>query len=224
MPTWRRSSRYRDKALRDPAEPFLEDFRAGKQFFKISLAQQSHVAEIGKIAGVCLEKQKPRRQVRDQPRKNSLRQPVGQGHERMGVDGKPLVGRLHEEAAPAAHALRGELALPFNPPNMLDDGVAEDHVKSRIGKIGVASIAHYVGGPARFVSVIVDIQNRHPGPHREQRPIKSSAAHIEHGGFPGNRKSLGKALHPSRAEHFKDGRIYFVDVHCLKILPYRSLR
>jgi len=140
----------------------------------------------------------------------------------MGIDGKPLIGRLHEEAAPAAHALRGELALPFNPPNMLDYGVAEDHIKSRIGKIGVASIADYVGGPARFVRVVIHIQDRQSGTHWEQRPIKSSAAHIEHGGLPGNRKSFDKAPHPSRAEHFEDRRIYFVDVHCPKILPYRS--
>jgi hypothetical protein len=45
-----------------------------------------------------------------------LRQPVGKGHQRMGIDRKPLIGCLHKIAAPAPHPLRRELALPFNPP------------------------------------------------------------------------------------------------------------
>jgi hypothetical protein len=85
---------------------------------KIARAQQAHVAEIGKVARVRLEEQKPWRKA-DQPAKRSLRQPVGKRHQRMGIDREPLVGRLHKEAAPAAHALRCELALPFNSTNVL---------------------------------------------------------------------------------------------------------
>jgi len=201
LPTWKRNSRYRDKALRNSAEPFLDNLRAGKQFFKISRAQQAHVAEICKVARVRCEENKPWRKA-DQLAKCSLRQPVSKRHERVGIDGKPFVGRLHKEAAPATHALRGELALPINSPNMLNYRVAEDHVESRIREISVASIADDVGGPIRFVAVVVHIQDRHFRLHWEQRPVESSAAHVQNGCLAGDRKSFDKALHPPGAEHF----------------------
>ena len=119
MPTWRRNSRYRDKALGNSAEPFLDDLGAGEQFLKISRAEQAHVAEIGKIARVRREEDKPWRKT-DQLAKCLLRQPVRKRHERVGIHREPFVRRLHKIAAPATHALRGELALPFNPAHMLN--------------------------------------------------------------------------------------------------------
>jgi hypothetical protein len=50
--------------------------------------------------------------------------------------------------------------------------------------------------------VVVHIQNRHSRAHGEQRSVESSAAHVEHGGLPGDRKSFNKALHPFRCGTF----------------------
>ena len=69
----------------------------------------------------------------------------------MRVEGEPFIRRLDEDAAPATHALFGELLLPLKSTYVLNHRVAEDDIEAARLKIGSASIADNVNSPRRFI-------------------------------------------------------------------------
>lgn len=110
---------HRDQALRDPAKSFLDDLCVWEQFLKGSPAEQAHIAKVLQVSGARLKNDKSGRK-RNQLAKQLLRQPVRKRHQRMGIQGEPLVWCLYKEATAAPDALCRELTLAVNAAYMLN--------------------------------------------------------------------------------------------------------
>jgi hypothetical protein len=145
---------------------------------------------------------------------------VSEWHQRMRVEREPAVRRLNEEAAPATHALFGELFLSLKPSDMLNHRVAKDDIEAACLEIGGASVADDISSPRGFVLVFVHVNDGKLRALSYHGPIEGAATHIQHGHFVINGKAIRKQGHTAFAEVLQDWPIEGVNVHSLRF--YRT--
>lgn len=131
----------------------------------------------------------------------------------MRVEGEPFIRRLDEDAAPATHALFGELLLPLKSTYVLNHRVAEDDIEAARLKIGSASIADNVNSPRRFIWVVVHVEDGDLRAISYHGPVESAASHIQHRSSLVDGKPISKQGHATFTEVLKNRPIEGVNVH-----------
>ncbi len=144
----------------------------------------------------------PQSEIADQLGAHRARKPVDERRDKVRLNGKPPVRRLHEVTGREPAHFAGEIELRTAVAQMFDQRVAEDGVEGAVGKCGTARVANHPGEIfAGFLARRADVEHGNLGQGQAFRsgeiPKEGAAAHIQHSSVRADAEEFVKQAQPA---------------------------